>query len=47
LRDGNSFPVPDTPCIGVAVDERVAGQEECCFRHPTMLRRRDGPFTNW
>lgn len=43
----NSFTIPDTPGIGIEVDESLLGREEFKYWNPPMLRRRDGSFTNW
>ena len=45
--EGTSFPVPHTPGIGVAVDEKLLRSDR--FRHwnPPMLKRQDGSHTNW
>jgi galactonate dehydratase len=45
--DGVTFPVPDTPGLGVDVDEARLSAESFRFWEAPHLRRRDGSVTNW
>ena len=45
--DGNSFPVPDVPGLGVELDEALARAQEWRFWEAPHLRRDDGSVTNW
>jgi galactonate dehydratase len=47
VPEGGSFAVPETPGIGIEVDERALAREPFRFWNPPMLRRRDGSHTNW
>lgn len=47
LLDGNSYPVPDGPGLGIEVDESVMKKHEFTFSEPPHLRRDDGSYTNW
>ena len=44
---GASYVVPDTPGLGVDVDEERLKAAEFEYSEPPHLRRRDGSFTNW
>jgi galactonate dehydratase len=44
--DGSRFRVPDSPGLGVDVNEELASQGEFAFWEPGRLRRRDGSYTN-
>lgn len=46
--DGPDFHVPDTPGLGIEVNEdAIARQAAFKFSEPPHLRRRDGSYTNW
>ncbi len=45
--DGATYPVPDTPGLGIEVDEARARAQHFRFSEPPHLRRRDGSYTNW
>ena len=45
--DGADYPVPDTPGLGVEVDEARLARESFRFWEAPHLRRRDGSYTNW
>jgi galactonate dehydratase len=45
--EGARFPVPDTPGLGVDVDEEYVKQQSFKFAEAPHLRRRDGSVTNW
>lgn len=45
--DGDAFPLPTRPGLGVEFDESLAGQYEFEHWNPPMWRRRDGQHTNW
>jgi galactonate dehydratase len=45
--DGSNYIVPDTPGLGVDVDESYVRRQEFRPSEPPHLRRRDGSFTNW
>ena len=45
--DGAAYPVPDTPGLGVEVDEARLTAEPFRSWEPPHLRRRDGSYTNW
>jgi galactonate dehydratase len=45
--EGAFFTVPETPGIGIEVNEKLLGREEFQYWNPPTLRRRDGSFTNW
>ena len=47
IPDGTSFVVPDTPGIGIEIDEAALTKAPFRFWNPPTLRRRDGSFTNW
>lgn len=44
---GTAIPVPDTPGLGVDVDEEYIKQQSFKFWEAPHLRRRDGSVTNW
>jgi galactonate dehydratase len=45
--DGADFPVPETPGLGIEVNEAVLRREVFRYAEMPKLRRRDGSFTNW
>lgn len=45
--DGDRFPVPETPGLGVDVDEELASQQAFKFWEAPHLHKRDGSYTNW
>ena len=45
--EGNRYPVPDLPGLGVEFDESKAAQQEFSFWEAPHLHRRDGSYTNW
>jgi galactonate dehydratase len=45
--DGSVFPVPDTPGLGVEVNEDYLEAESFKFWEAPHLHRRDGSYTNW
>jgi len=45
--DGTTFAVPDTPGLGVEIDETLAEGQSWQFWEAPHLRRRDGSVTNW
>jgi galactonate dehydratase len=45
--EGNRFPVPESPGLGVEFDETKAAQQEFRFWEAPHLHRRDGSYTNW
>jgi galactonate dehydratase len=47
MLDGACYPVPDTPGLGVEVDEERVRREAFRFWEAPHLRRRDGSYTNW
>jgi galactonate dehydratase len=47
LLEGDRFPVPDLPGLGVEFDESRAAQQEFRFWEAPHLHRRDGSYTNW
>jgi galactonate dehydratase len=47
VMQGPDYVVPDTPGLGVEVDEVALTREPFRFWEPPHLRRRDGSFTNW
>jgi galactonate dehydratase len=44
---GAVYPVPDTPGLGVEVDEARLVRDSFRYWEAPHLRRRDGSFTNW
>ena len=47
VLEGAEYLVPDTPGLGVEVDEERVKAESFRFWEAPHLRRRDGSFTNW
>jgi galactonate dehydratase len=47
MLEGAAYPVPDTPGLGVEVDEERFRREPFRFSEPPHLRRGDGSYTNW
>ncbi|MFO7917475.1 MAG: mandelate racemase/muconate lactonizing enzyme family protein [Anaerolineae bacterium] len=45
--EGNCYPVPDGPGLGVDFDEELASEQEFEMWEASHLRRRDGSYTNW
>ncbi len=45
--DGVTYPVPDTPGLGIEVNEALLTAESFKFWEAPHLRRRDGTVTNW
>ncbi|MGQ9813573.1 MAG: mandelate racemase/muconate lactonizing enzyme family protein [Candidatus Roseilinea sp.] len=45
--EGNRFPVPTGPGLGVAFNEALAKQHALKLWEAPHLRRRDGSYTNW
>jgi galactonate dehydratase len=45
--EGCSYPVPDSPGLGVEVDETAIARQSFRFSEPPHLRRDDGSYTNW
>jgi galactonate dehydratase len=45
--EGSSIPVPDTPGLGVDVNEEYIREQSFKFWEAPHLRRRDGSVTNW
>ena len=45
--DGAVLPVPDTPGLGIEVNEEALSHRGFEFWEAPHLRRRDGSFTNW
>jgi galactonate dehydratase len=45
--EGTVIPVPDTPGLGVEVDEEYIKRQSFKFWEAPHLRRRDGSVTNW
>lgn len=45
--EGTMIPVPDTPGLGVDVDEERVKQQSFTFWEAPRLRRRDGSHQNW
>jgi galactonate dehydratase len=46
-REGAVYPVPDTPGLGVEVDEKALTRESFRYWEAPHLKRRDGSVTNW
>ena len=44
---GTSFPVPETPGLGIEFDEKLAQSQTCKFWEAPHWKRRDGSVTNW
>ena len=47
VLDGAVYPVPDTPGLGIEVDEALVRRDPFRFSEPPHLRRADGSYTNW
>jgi galactonate dehydratase len=47
LLEGNSFPVPTTPGLGIEIDEKLAESQAWKFWEAPHWKRRDGSVTNW
>jgi galactonate dehydratase len=45
--DGDSFPLPTAPGLGVTFDEEAAARYPFKHWEAPHLQRRDGQFTNW
>lgn len=45
--EGNSFPVPTAPGLGIEIDEKLAQSQTWQFWEAPHWRRRDGSVTNW
>lgn len=45
--EGDRFPVPDLPGLGVEVNEEMVAAQAFKFWEAPHLRRRDGSYTNW
>ena len=45
--DGCSYPVPDSPGLGIEVDEAAIAKQPFQYSEPPHLRRDDGSYTNW
>ena len=45
--DGNSFPVPNTPGLGIDFNEELAQSQEWRFWEAPHWRRGDGSVNNW
>jgi len=45
--EGAHFPVPETPGLGVELNEALAAEQSFQFWEAPHLRRRDGSYTNW
>jgi galactonate dehydratase len=45
--EGSRFPVPDTPGLGIEVDEELVKKHPFKFWEAPHLHRRDGSHTNW
>jgi galactonate dehydratase len=46
MLEGNRYPVPDTPGLGVELNEELASEQKFQMWEPHQLHRRDGSFTN-
>ncbi len=44
---GTVYPVPDTPGLGIEIDEKALIRESFKFWEAPHLKRRDGSVTNW
>ncbi len=44
---GAVYPVPDTPGLGIEIDEKALTRESFKFWEAPHLKRRDGSVTNW
>jgi len=47
LLEGNSFPVPTAPGLGIEINEDLAQSQSWKFWEAPHWRRRDGSVTNW
>lgn len=47
LLQGTSFPVPNTPGLGIDIDEKLAESQTWKFWEAPHWKRRDGSVTNW
>lgn len=47
LLEGNSFPVPTGPGLGIEIDEKLAESQAWKFWEAPHWKRRDGSVTNW
>jgi galactonate dehydratase len=47
MMDGAVYPVPDTPGLGIEIDEAALTREAFRFWEAPHLKRRDGSVTNW
>ena len=45
--EGSRFPVPDTPGLGVEVNEELIKKQSFKFWEAPRLKKRDGSYTNW
>jgi len=45
--DGDHYPVPETPGLGVDFNEELAASQTFQAWEPPHLHRRDGSYTNW
>ncbi len=45
--EGDRFPVPEGPGLGVEFNEEAAAAQRFAFWEAPHLRRRDGSYTNW
>jgi len=45
--DGPRYVVPDTPGLGIDVDEDLVAENEFRFSEPSHLHKEDGSYTNW
>jgi len=45
--NGNSFPVPTAPGLGIEIDEKSAGSQTWKFWEAPHWQRRDGSVTDW
>jgi galactonate dehydratase len=47
LLEGNSFPLPTAPGLGIEIDEKLAESQTWKFWEAPHWKRRDGSVTNW
>jgi galactonate dehydratase len=47
MLEGTRFPVPDTPGLGIEVNEEYLKRQAFKFWEAPHLHRRDGSYTNW
>lgn len=45
--EGDGFPLPTAPGLGVEFNEELAQKQQFKFWEPPHLHRRDGSYTNW